>query len=537
MRPAQKPLALLGAFLFAATSFAAPGLSVKYRSTTNAYLDGGRAQGVALGDHLTVVEKGVVVAELEVTYLAEQSASCRILSEKRPVRAGDAVVLPVKSAAPAAPAAPSTDSRLQPPAAVPLAATAVASTPSSRRWARYYGGLSLGYSRLWDDTPAQLDFGQKTARVDLSLWDLGGRPLSFQLRFRSRQDDRARSLSSFQPSSERRDRLYEASFRYQPPSDRYAVEAGRLAASPFVGLGYLDGALARVRVASPLQVGLFAGRRAEVEGLGFQGSGEKYGAFLVLAPAGRYATAAAEAAVGLVRETAAGEVSREYLSLESRLARGGLSFFERAELDWNRGWRRDLSGASVQLSNLSASLAYRITPSAQAVLSYDRHQNYRSQWNRTVPEALFDDLLHQGLRGSLSLGGSGLLFTAGGGVRFKDRSTALNAYSANLGLHSSDLFGLRASLDGIGFSNGYTQGAYASTRLGRPFGRGLDADLAYGASFYQVKSTSENRFTHWIRLLGRGNLGRGVFLSADLEYAQGDDTKGPRAFLELGWRF
>lgn len=533
MRPARKSLALLVAFLCAATSFAAPGLAVKYRSATNAFLDGGKAQGLALGDRLTVVEKGAVVAELEVTYLAEQSASCRILSEKRPVRAGDAVVLPVKSAAPAAPAAPSTDSRPQPPAAA-VVATA---SPSPRPWARYHGGLSLGYSRIWDDTPAQLDFEQKTARVDLFLWDMGGRPLSFQLRFRSRQDDRARSLSSFQPSSERRDRLYEASFRYQPPSDRYAVEAGRLASSPFVGLGYLDGALARLRVASPLQVGLFAGRRAEVEGLGFQGSGEKYGAFLALAPVNRYAMGAAEAVIGVVRETEAGEVSREYLSLESRLTRNRLSFFERAELDWNRGWRGDLASQSLQVSNLAASLAYRMTPSAQVLVSYDSHQNYRTHSNRTVPEALFDDLVHQGLRASLNLGGSGLQVTAGGGIRFKDRTTATNAYSAHLSLHSSDFFGLRASLDGIGFGNGYTKGAYASARLGRPFGHGLDADLAYGASFYRVKSTAEDRFTHWIRALGRGNLGRGVFVSADLEYDQGDDMKGPRAFLELGWHF
>lgn len=532
MRPTSKRAFWLGALLSAGAAFADPSLTVKYRSSTSVYLDGGKAQGLAVGDRLTVVEKGATVAELEVTYLAEQSASCRIVSERRPVRAGDVVTRLAKGPASATASPPASSPSLPLPAASPPPLP-----PSPGPRTRLHGGVSLGYSRTWDDTPAQLDFEQQTARVDLSLTDIAGQPLSFKLRLRSRQDQRERSLSSLQPSQERRDRLYEASLRYQPASDRYSVEAGRLGVSPFVGLGYLDGVLARVRLWSPLQVGAFAGRRAEIEGLGLQGSGAKYGAFLAFGPRRRYAPAAAEAVLGAVRETQAGEVSREYLSLESRLLRGSLSFFERAEIDWNRGWRGDLSDKSFQLSSLTASLAYRLTPSAQAVLSYDSHQNYRTQSNRTVPQALFDDLARQGLRGGLSFGGGRLLATAGAGVRFKDKTSAASAYSANLGLNASDLHGWRAGLDGIGFTNGYTKGAYASARLGRRFGPRLDSDLAYGASAYQVKSTDERRFTQWIRAVGRGNLGRGVLVTADLEYRQGDDLKGPRAFLELGWRF
>ncbi len=535
MRPARMSIVFLGAFLAATAARGASEITVKYRSASGVYVDAGNAQGLAVGDRLTVVEKGAVVAELEITYLADQSASCRIVSEKRPVRAGDAVTLPTKT--PPAPTPPATGLTSTPPAGAPPGATAAASPALPRPWARLRGGISLGYSRLWDDTPSQLDFEQRTARVDLSFWDIGGQPLSFQLRFRSRQDDRARSLSSLQPTSERRDRLYEASFRYQPSSDRYSVEAGRIATSPFVGLGYLDGALARVRLAAPLQVGVFLGRPAEIDGFSFQSTGQKYGAFLAVSPSGRYAVGAAEAVVGVVRETEAGEVSREYVSLETRLARNGLSFFERAELDWNRGWRRDLASSSVQISNLTASLAYRMSPSAQAVLSYDSHKNYRTSLNRTVPQQFFDDLMRQGLRGNLSLGGSSLLVTAGGGVRFKDRTTATNAYSANLGLHHGGGTGLRAGLDGIGFSNGYTKGTYGTASLGHRFSQHLDTDLIYGVSLYNVKSTAENRLSQWLRLLARGDLGRGVFLSSDLEYARGDDMRGLRLFLELGWRF
>jgi hypothetical protein len=170
-------------------------------------------------------------------------------------------------------------------------------------------------------------------------------------------------------------------------------------------------------------------------------------------------------------------------------------------------------------------------------LSYDTHQNYRTSLNRSVPEAFFDDLMHQGMRASLNLGGSSLQFTAGGGVRLKDQTTASNAYSANLGLHHGGNTGFRMGVDALSFSNGYTKGAYGTASVGHHISKHLDTDAMYGVSLYSIKSTNENRVTHWVRLLARADLTRGVFLSGDVEYDQGDDMKGPRVFFELGWRF
>ena len=62
--------------------------TVKYRSAANVYLDAGRAAGVGEGDRLRVISGQATVAELEVAYVAELSASCTIVSETRPVRAG-----------------------------------------------------------------------------------------------------------------------------------------------------------------------------------------------------------------------------------------------------------------------------------------------------------------------------------------------------------------------------------------------------------------------------------------------------------------
>ena len=522
--------------------------SVKYRSAANAYLDGGRSAGLDVGDRLRVVSGTDAVAELEVVYVAEMSASCKVVSETRPVRAGDVAVrlgapraaAPAKEAVPAAPAAAAASAE---PAPSPSPEEPKASGP----WARVRGSASFGYYKSWDDSESNYDYEERTARLDLGLYDIGGRPLSFSVRGRSREDVRARALSSRTPQSERTDRLYELALRYEPPSDAFGLEVGRIGIYRFVGIGYLDGFLGRYRPLPDVQVGAFGGRVAEIESLSPDGTGSKYGGFVRLAPGGRWARGGHDVMLAFVRENADGEVSRQYLSLESRFGNGSRwSIFERAELDLNTGWRQDVAKKSTQLSNVSLSGNLRVAGSAWAFVSYDGRRNYRYYRNRYVPEEVFDDLLHTGLRAGINLsrpGGFGA--TAGFGMSLKEpdpRHPELdiaNAYSGNVGVRHADLLstGFSVGLDGTGFSNGYTEGGLVMARLGRRFGGGHMVDLSYGRSVYRVKVTEEDRTTQWLRLVGRGELGRRVYLQGDFEYDTGDDLEGPRGFLELGILF
>jgi hypothetical protein len=553
--PAPKPVAVTQAAAAPASgSRTGPRLTVKYRSAANVYLDAGRAAGLNVGDRLRVVSGKETVGELEVVYVAEQSASCKVVFETRPVRAGDQAVLLTRAPAPAA-AAPAPPPAASAPAAPPVAgASAAAAAPAPTTyakppapWARVRGAASIGYYQASDNTESGYDFKETTARLDLGLYDVGGQPVSFTLRGRSRKDARARALSERTPQDERTDRLYEVALRYEPPSDKAAFEAGRIGVYQFVGIGYLDGALARYRPVREVQLGAFGGRVADVDGLGFNGTGSKYGGFIRFVPPGRYAMRGYDVMVAYVRESADGDVSREYLSLESRVSGGGRwSLFERAELDLNTGWRKDVTGSSTQLSNVSLSGNLRLASTAWAFVSYDGRRNYRYSVNRVVPEDVFDDLLHQGLRAGVNLsrpGGFGA--TAGFGMSLKEPDPrhpeldVANAYSGNAGVRHMNLFGsgFSVGLDGSGFSNGYTDGGLVMARLGRRLAGGHLFDLSYGRSFYSVKLTNENRTTQWVRLLGRGELGHRVYVQGDFEYDSGDDLEGPRGSLELGMLF
>ena len=60
--------------------------------------------------------------------------------------------------------------------------------------------------------------------------------------------------------------------------------------------------------------------------------------------------------LAFVRENADGDVSREYLSLESRFGNGSRwSLFQRAELDLNTGWRQGSHAARATSSRTSRS--------------------------------------------------------------------------------------------------------------------------------------------------------------------------------------
>jgi len=69
----------------------APRIAVRYLSADHVYLDAGLAEGVAVGDTLTVARDGRAIATLVVVHAADHSASCTVVFAAEPVRAGDAV--------------------------------------------------------------------------------------------------------------------------------------------------------------------------------------------------------------------------------------------------------------------------------------------------------------------------------------------------------------------------------------------------------------------------------------------------------------
>jgi hypothetical protein len=505
-------------------------IAVTYRSETSVYVSGGRAAGLAVGDRLGVTTGNDTTAELEVVFLAEHSSSCKILRESRPVKVGDRVArLGAARPAPTASASPG-------PAPSPYP---IAIPPEARRapipLVRAAGAASLGWSTFRDASEAGRDAEDRTARYDLSLRDLGGRPLEARVRGNSRDSIRSQVSGLILPERDRRDRLYELSLAWAPAGGRFSAVGGRLGAHPFVSLGYLDGVLAQGSVTPSFHVGGFAGRTADAEALGGFPGGSKYGGFVRFAPAAGRSTY--ELVVSGVREGSGSETSREYVAQEGHLRAGQLWLHERIEVDLNRGWREERAGTGTQLSDARVLVRWRESPTRSFTVSYDRRRNFWSAFNRALPEDIFDPRVRQDLRADLDLaraGGSGLW--VGGSLRLREGEDS-GAWAVHGGLRSPRLLSLGSSAEASVYRTLTTRGVQATGRLGRDLRDGLRLDASYTFNLYEMAGLDDTRTSQWMRLSGYGQLARGVFLRGDLEYALGDDLKGTRALLETGYRF
>lgn len=521
-----------------------PWLAVNYVSASTVYLGAGRADGLAVGDRLVVVRRGEEIAELEVAYVAEHSAACRVELERRAVEPGDRARVVAKAAPPVEtqPPEPQEPKEPVPPPPPPPAVgeTSAIDLVSRGRdaeapWARMTGTVSWRWQSF--DGADGRGFDESTARLSLAARQLGRRAYDVRIRLRSREIRR-------QPDAESdtSDRLYEFALVHDPPDGRFSFQVGRLGASPFAALGYLDGFVGQLRVHRNLRLGAFYGTRPEIEELGFASSGQKYGGFLKVSTEREASGFFAEMLVAGIGEYLGGEVDREYVAVESRLGSQRWHFYQRAEIDLNSAWRKTLAGEPYQVSNLSLSGSFRPTETVRVSISYDQRRRYRTLDTRELPEDLFDDFLRQGFRFGIGFGRP-RGWNASMNVGYRGREGGSDAtWSFSGSVHHANFrdLNLLVAVQFSGYRGETSEGYLVSLQARKYLRGGHDVGLTVGASQSAVSPvggfTGSDRLNQWVRLQATARLPRRFFLLGEAEIASGDDLEGQRFILELGYR-
>ena len=525
---------------------------VRYRGAETVYLDAGRLAGLSEGDRLVVVRDGAVIAELEVAFVADHSASCRLLNERLTVEAGD-LAQPLGSPAPPEPSPESAAAPAEldapgardaaPPEPVAVDRPEPIPRPSPVRRMRLLGSLTLDWESYVDDGGGErYETDEATARLSLRARNIGGLPYDLTIRMRTRENRRLAQAGG-PARSERRDRFYELSLAYRPEEGRLSYEIGRLGGAAFSGLGYLDGALGRYAVSQRFEVGGFFGAAAEVESFGFESTGQKYGLFTRFAtPRGAAGRRRYDVVLAGVREIGDLDVSREYLSLQTRFSSGSRwSFYQWAEVDLNNGWRKELAGTTSQLSNLVLTLMARLSPASRLTLSYNRFEQYRTEETRSIPEQLFNDFGRQGLRASLQLGRPrGLNVTLNAGLRDQEGVDEPTT-SYGLSVRHPDIasWGLSLGLNLLAFEGATNDGFSATLRAAKrlPGDHLVHLDLGDRLSRDRLFETEIERSTQWGRLGLWLELPKGLFATGEYEVTTGDELEGRRLNVGLGYRF
>ncbi|HYO12914.1 MAG TPA: hypothetical protein VE685_06960, partial [Thermoanaerobaculia bacterium] len=515
-----------------------------------------------VGDRLEVLRGGQVIAQIEVIFAAERSASAKVLTERAAIQPGDRARLIGEAAPPPQPAEVPDKAPADAPEPSPAPPSSTGERlPERERYrlssTRVSGAVTFdweSFSNGSDGSDEERGFDRTIARLSLRVRDIAGTPLQLRLRARSLDVSRDRELTGGLPESDSRDRLYEAALIYDEPDGRFAVRAGRLGTSPFVGLGYLDGVLAEVRPGAGFAVGGLYGRRPDLEELGFRSTGEKLGAFIRFEPPAGESRGQTERDLGVliagIREEGDLGVSREYVTLESRFGSGARwSFFQHAEVDLNTDWREERATDQTQLSVLSLTALGRITSRGRLAITYDRFERYFTEEDRFLPEELFDRLWRQGLRVSWQTGRSeGLNLSLQAGLRRREEGVldprlglldSRETYSFGLGVHHPRLPGLGLSAGGnvLGFSSDSAEGLLVTARAGRRLGAGHEISVSLGGNAYRTVF-EEERTLAWGRATLWLELPLDLFGQAEVELLRGDeDLEGQRLRLGLGYRF
>jgi hypothetical protein len=522
---------------------------VRYLSAEHVYLDGGRVDGLAIGDTLRVRRDELEVARLAVVYVADHSASCQVLAVSRPVRPGDVAVVIGR----ADEAGPFGEGPLGGTNAAGTGAATVATSDAdaetyaqrtatdsaaydrlSRR--RVYGRVALRWQLSHANVGPRGTFSEPTLAADLTVPDVGLRDLDVELRGYLRHQSRPSSYGDRVPRDEWRNRIQTAAFIYRPEEGALRWQAGRIWPRAVAGVGWVDGGLLEGRVARAMWIGGFAGWEPSWRNSAFSTDVRKAGVY-ARHRTGRPGGDLLDLTLAAVGLYTASDVSREYLHFGLRADLGRDVGLQNAlELDLNRRWRKERAGETVSLTGFFLGLRWRARRGLDLNASYDGRARYWTASYRSLPDSLFNDALRHAvrIRGRVALG-KRASFTAHGGWRHQPQyeadvwsyGVALSRYTARLG----------ATFDVIGFDGPLASGWRPSLTLRRPWGDGHALRTSGGAQLYRADRLADQRAQGWLAGGLDLALARRVRASADYRYEWGDDAGGHRLFAELAVRF
>ncbi len=506
--------------------------TVTYVSATGVYLDAGRAQGLAVGDTGEVRRGEERIARIAILFVADHSASARVIESSGEIRAGD------KATVMAAAIAAAPDTAAQMPPVPPARETTTAPAKSKHAGTRLTGRIAVQF--LAQDSRSTLDYNytQPSLVLRLRAENLLSSSHTLNVRLRSRRTYQDRQFQSGR-ADDWYNRVYEVSLSYDEPAAKFAYAAGRLLSNRLSGIGYIDGARFDYRAYPRATLGTFAGTQPNLRTSAVAADVRKAGVYAVY-ERGDYNTQRLTATLAAAGEYHRADISREFLYVQLDWSQGSkLSLFQSAEIGVHRGWQQRVTGKSLALDNLLWNARY--APVRLFALSggYDHRAPFRTWDTKTLADSLFDDAAQQGYRAGLDLR---LPYALRADVRATLRSReheTLRARTLTLGIGTANLLNRHVALDGrvSSYRNRFTTGNQIMFSLSRYITTRWNAGAQIGRDSYDLRQLGRNYSNRWLRLTGDGTLTRHVYGSAYAEFYRGQPFAGTRGFMELGWRF
>jgi hypothetical protein len=511
-------------------------MTVKYVSSSAVYLDAGRTAGLKAGDRVQILRGDSLIAELEVTFVADNSASCQLTDSSAVILVGDVAVSIVPDRVESA-------NNHAVEADTLLSTYAVNNRTESRSKQargsnRLTGNIGLQVTAQDDREQFNYDYTQRSLQIRTALNKIGGSNYKLSVRANLRETIRNRETSSATNSATNH-RLYEMALLYDNPDAALSYGAGRMLVRELRGIGYLDGAYGRYRHSSAVSAGVFAGTEPDLQNTKFRSDVTKVGAFAVYekktADANRFA-----ATISLAGSYDNGEIDREFVYQQINYSHGSrLNIYESTEVNVNRGWLKKAENSDLKLASFLLNSRYAFSRMVALSLGYDSHTNYYRYESRSVPDSLFNDALRQGWRGSVNLRFTSRMFAeVGAGLRTTEGNSR-DTRNGSVRLGGNDVFGsaIGLTLQVRAYENSYSKGYQPSITLSRSFANTIRAAFDAGTNSYSLEQDGEQINQHWLRFTIDASIADHIYCSADAEAARGSGMDANTVSAGIGYRF
>ncbi len=509
---------------------------VKYVSKSAIYIDTGRDAGVQVGDSGDVYHESNKIARLEVSFVADNSSSCKIREQLSDITVGDSVVMSISLPEIQQEITEIIKTELK-PVQIKTDAELISRTRKEEE-NQFSGRMGIQYYAQDNIDELNYDFSQPSFFLRAEFENIMGSHHTLAARMRGRKNIRGRELSGV-TSTKWNNRIYELSLYYDSPLTNYTYGLGRIVPNGVGGLGYMDGMIFNYRLNEQTEFAVFGGTEPDGETSKISSDETKIGTS-VSYEKGDYRTQRLRSSVALSGIYRKGKIDREFLYTQNSYSIGSAwSFFQSGELSINRGWRKDSGGSTFQISSFQASARWSPIRSTSFSVGYNNRKSVRTYDTRSIADSLFDNTTRQGFRLSSSLRlPLNFRVSISGNIRTRTSDDA-SAYSSSAGITFYDQWvtRIRFSTRGSYFSNLYNKGFQSNISLSRNILKSLDLGIEGGYSSYELDQTNAQVKNYWTKINADYRITPRIYSSTYYELYRGSSVKANRLFVEVGLRF
>ena len=427
-----------------------------------------------------------------------------------------------------------------PAAAAPTPAANAAPPPAKDPWSPRDWGLGgragLRYQLVRDRSGSDSKFSQPGADLRLDGRQIGGAPFDLDVDIRAYRTYRTLSDGSSEDFSQ--NRIYRALVAWRPGNSPLRVALGRQFTPALSSLSFYDGLSAQYD-APRWSAGFVTGSQLDPVSYHYSGDIREHGVWGEL----RSKTDTSrrwDASFGLIGSYDHGEINREFAYLQGLYNDPKLSVFVAQEVDINRGWKKEDTGAST-FSSTSTFISARLQAASFLSVNagYDNRRNVPLWRDHVTPETEFDDTFRRGEWAGVDFRFL-KRFGAGVDARRSSGGSAGPADSYSLYLSARDItdssLGFRAR--GTHYTNPRLDGNLYSLTVDMPLGSIASVALTGG-----VRDETSNVMTlqtgrlAWYGLDFDIALARRLFLLLSAERNTGDYEANDQAYAALSYRF